>query len=490
MCVGRHLAVTLFTDALFTVPSRSRDEINTSMASARTNAAVLLAMIAWLVHRIRQVGFTAALAEAAGFGEAYENYMHQYVPLFPELFALPLDGWLDDSLNEVLKLHNNTYRSAALMNLVENHGHGVFSLPFLKPDIARRLAQECAHHRVSGQSTSPNSMNELGVVLGPGGLEGLDELLLKPLRSEVLSPLSATLYQEGSRRSSLLGAATPAEEAAAAAAAEHCCSDHHAFVVGYNATTQAGLDMHHDASDVTLNVCLEIDEQLRPRDGGSVQMTVSAEAAALEQETSISSPSAASSTSHSQLQFCGFVGDAAHRRRTVALRHAVGRAVIHLGAHRHGASDVVAGTRHNLILWGRVKSHEGEGVRRAGVAYSRPMRLHPHEQPPHTDCLSWTHDSDFEQFRELPPAAKAAREKRLVEAELMDLASRATEEHIAQLPTDHQPIVRMLRRAALVQRQAEIDEQQQQQQQQQQQNEVVSLSAGLPQTREGFEAVD
>ena len=76
------------------------------MASARTNAAVLLAMIAWLVHRIRQVGFTAALAEAAGFGEAYENYMHQYVPLFPELFALPLDGWLDDSLNEVLKLRN------------------------------------------------------------------------------------------------------------------------------------------------------------------------------------------------------------------------------------------------------------------------------------------------------------------------------------------------------------------------------------------------
>ena len=38
-----------------------------------------------------------------------------------------------------------------------------------------------------------------------------------------------------------------------------------------------------------------------------------------------------------------------------------------------------------------------------------------------------------------------AREKRRASDELLRLAATATDEHIAKLPPDHQPIIRMLR---------------------------------------------
>ena len=75
-------------------------------------------------------------------------------------------------------------------------------------------------------------------------------------------------------------------------------------------------------------------------------------------------------------------------------------------------------------------------------------RIHPLELSPDLDCLSWTHDHDYEDHRPLPPAALALREKRKVEIELMELASRATDEHISKLSPAHQPWVRLLRTAA------------------------------------------
>jgi hypothetical protein len=84
-------------------------------------------------------------------------------------------------------------------------------------------------------------------------------------------------------------------------------------------------------AQVTLNICLQQDEELLAAE----EATAAAEEAAAE----------AAAAHSSQLRFCGFVGDAAHRQRTLTLRHAVGRAVLHLGAHRHGATDVAHGTR-------------------------------------------------------------------------------------------------------------------------------------------------
>ena len=94
---------------------------------------------------------------------------------------------------------------------------------------------------------------------------------------------------------------------------------HHSFVVEYSTAEggDRGLDMHHDASEVTLNVCLG-----REFTGAG-------------------------------LRFCGRFGGAAHRRELCVLRHAKGRAVLHLGRQRHGADALTAGSRVNLIVWAR-----------------------------------------------------------------------------------------------------------------------------------------
>ena len=78
------------------------------------------------------------------------------------------------------------------------------------------------------------------------------------------------------------------------------------------------LDMHHDASEVTLNVCLGRGE-----------------------------------FSASGLRFCGEFGRADHRQSKLQLQHSLGRAVLHLGRHRHGADDIASGERVNLIVWAR-----------------------------------------------------------------------------------------------------------------------------------------
>jgi len=35
------------------------------------------------------------------------------------------------------------------------------------------------------------------------------------------------------------------------------------------------------------------------------------------------------------------------------VNHVIGRGILHLGAHRHGALPIEEGDRHNLILWFR-----------------------------------------------------------------------------------------------------------------------------------------
>ena len=78
------------------------------MASTRVNAAVLLAMLAWFLHRASVIGVLASLAEAAGLADYYEQYLHRYAPLHAHLFSAPIDSWLDDRLNAALRVHNRT----------------------------------------------------------------------------------------------------------------------------------------------------------------------------------------------------------------------------------------------------------------------------------------------------------------------------------------------------------------------------------------------
>ena len=239
------------------------------MASFHTNLAVCIAMLAWLLHRASVVGVGEALAEVFGMEEVYASFRDAYAPLHPELFALRLElqAVVDPLLLEALTLHNATHRASALLDLATSHGSGVFTIPLMRPDFARRLAEEVRHFKANGYiSALPNSMNEHGVVLGADGLDGLDALMQR-LRDLVLSPLSAALYSSEALGMQADGDESSADQQAAAAAAalaataqkvassvgaERCCASHHAFTILYNASEQRGLDMHHDSSDVTL----------------------------------------------------------------------------------------------------------------------------------------------------------------------------------------------------------------------------------------------
>ena len=422
------------------------------MASFRLNAIVSVAVLALFLRRVYDVGFAEAIAEAFGLSELYAHYASAYYPLEPELFrAQPLEYWLDDALAGALMEPNATHRHESLANLVVDHGGGVFSFQLFKDSVARRLAAEVDNFVESGHvSARPNSMNDYGVVLGADGLDGLDEML-QMLVSKVLTEFSAALYGPLIEASAHGATQAAAARAARAVDAPTCCAAQHAFVVRYSEHAQRGLDLHHDASEVTLNVCLE------RREGADERL---ADGAAPVAHAAAAAATAAHAHEPSHLQFCGFVGDAAHRRATLRLRHAVGRAIVHLGAHRHGASELERGTRQNLIVWGR-RQRPAAGADGTPTADDdttdadalAATRLHAHELPADLECLSWTHDADFDDEYEarglaLPPAAVAHRAQRAAQAELFELARRATDAHIAALPEAHRPIVRLLRHAA------------------------------------------
>ena len=138
--------------------------------------------------------------------------------------------------------------------------------------------------------------------------------------------------------------------------------DHHSFIVRYRADEDLGLDMHTDDSDVTFNVC--IGEEF----------------------------------TGATLSFCGMFGSPDHRHHTHTYQHEVGRAILHLGNRRHGADDIQSGRRSNLIVW----SHNNEYRAKGG---NRALEYQQESSEPSLVCLSYTHDRDYEMFKELPTAA-------------------------------------------------------------------------------------
>ena len=374
------------------------------MAGPRMNAAVAALMLSAFIARALHVGVIDAAAEAVGLAnfEWYIRWRESYSPLHPELFYTPLDAWLDPRLLHAL--HNTTHPQAALRALARQDGPGVNSFPLLSPRFCQLLSEELVHFAASGRTVKPpNDMHAYGVALVDVGLSALADSLV----ATVFTPLAAALYVHPAPEAALGSLLPPAVLAAGAVKAESCCSSHHAFAVAYEADAQPGLDMHHDASDVTLNVNLN-----------------------------------STSVEGGALSFCGFVGWPCHRQFSFTYTHEVGRAVMHLGSHRHGVADVSQGFRHNLIVWGR------EGLPRGGgYSPSSGSRRHPAEEAPDERCLSWTHDADYESFLPLPEAGRRRREERAQHDELMALVRDATDDQIARLPESYQPLVRMLKMA-------------------------------------------
>ena len=126
--------------------------------------------------------------------------------------------------------------------------------------------------------------------------------------------------------------------------------------------------VHHDDSDVTLNVCLG-----REFTGAT-------------------------------LSFCGGFGAADHRKHVHTYTHQVGRGIIHLGTHRHGADNIQSGERFSLIVWSTGSYRDSEEYK---ATHGR--NLHGTDKGvPDQICLSYTHDPDYGEY--LPyPSGKAAK---------------------------------------------------------------------------------
>lgn len=265
---------------------------------------------------------------------------------------------------------NTTSCNKDWKRIVTEIGPGIYSFPLFTHEFCDLLVQEVD----SFESTSlpcrrPNTMNRLGLVVNDIGMEPFMTDLVELL----LAPMCRALYPDE----------------VITCALDH----HHSFVVRYQNNdddhhenddekkdtnngssgnsredrgdhdeyNNRGLDMHHDASEATLNVCLGRDDF--PSGG---------------------------------LRFCGRFGDSDHRRASHVYSHSKGRAILHLGRHRHGA-DNIGGTsaeRMNLIVWARNSAYRGAAAFGHVPLDGSPLEKEAGE--PDRLCLSKANDRDYE----------------------------------------------------------------------------------------------
>jgi hypothetical protein len=185
---------------------------------------------------------------------------------------------------------------------------GIYTFDMFTKQFCNSFIEEVALYEASAlPRRRPNTMNNYGLILNDIGMYRL----MSALMEVYLVPLVQLLYYE--------------EPVA------YGLDHHHSFIVQYQrnaavptATVLAGaaptataasaaappgdkgLDMHHDSSEVTVNVCLGKEGF----QGGG-------------------------------LRFCGLAGTSTYRSLQYTLQHVIGRAVVHLGRHRHGADDLL-----------------------------------------------------------------------------------------------------------------------------------------------------
>eukprot|EP00316_Scyphosphaera_apsteinii_P023109 CAMPEP_0119341044 /NCGR_PEP_ID=MMETSP1333-20130426/101524_1 /TAXON_ID=418940 /ORGANISM="Scyphosphaera apsteinii, Strain RCC1455" /LENGTH=598 /DNA_ID=CAMNT_0007352919 /DNA_START=35 /DNA_END=1831 /DNA_ORIENTATION=- len=257
----------------------------------------------------------------------------------------PLERWLAPSFARAFS--EGCGSPDALRAIVNEAAPGIFTFEMLAHDFCDMLLAECEHYEASGMPVvRPNSMNNYGVVLNSIGLEQM----MDRIQQQFVRPLAAALFPLEGRY------------------VDH----HHSFMVQYKASEDVGLDMHTDACDVTLNVCL------------------------------------GKAFTGAGLTFCGLRGSATNeseRRFQYRHTHAPGLAVMHLGHHRHGADDIATGERYNLVMWNK------SSVYRLSRDFMSKYALPPQSNgPPDLVCLSYTHDDDYEDFKPYPEGKRPRRE--------------------------------------------------------------------------------
>lgn len=227
--------------------------------------------------------------------------------------------------------------AAAVRAGLEEVAPGIYSLPFFTSRLCDHLLDELDGYRASGLPIRrPNSMNNYGIIVNEIGLRPA----INALQDRYIQPIASLLY--------------PAEASV--------MDGHHSFMVQYRPDEDLGLDQHTDDSDVTVNVNLG-----REFEGAG-------------------------------LTFCGISGTPSHRHVSVTYQHVKGRAVMHLGAQRHGADEISKGERNNLIIWNWNSAYRAAGGNRA-------RGFVPEDGEPDPQCLSWTHDRDYAAYKPLPSTA-------------------------------------------------------------------------------------
>ena len=185
-----------------------------------------------------------------------------------------------------------------LASLIDSTGAPfVFTFRLFTKNFTEQLLDEIKHHKDSGVPLRrPNGMNRYGAILSELGFDNM----INGLVSELLVPIARHIFP------AFVG---PSE-----------LSENYPFVVCYHPDRDASLSEHTDASTVTVNVCLQ------------------------------------ASDDRNVLYFKEnrFWKRSVHHTEQRHARHIglsePGRAVIHLGQHVHGVSQIDS-PRSNLVVW-------------------------------------------------------------------------------------------------------------------------------------------
>ena len=156
--------------------------------------------------------------------------------------------------------------------------------------------------------------------------------------------------------------------------------------------------MHQDDSEVTVNVCVGLEDAAAgggAADGGG-------------------------GGDDERIAVCGRYGEPRHRAHVLDYAHETGRALVHLGAQRHGARPLARGrarARRNVVLWARSSSLRASRAWAAARAADR----NADDGAPDARCLSYTLDADYlEHAAAYPPGASGTFAERRRVARLVE----------------------------------------------------------------------
>ncbi|KAJ4838970.1 2-oxoglutarate and iron-dependent oxygenase domain-containing protein cp2 [Turnera subulata] len=230
--------------------------------------------------------------------EYRQKIISNYQPLHREIYTMHPTSFFVPSF--IKAISQNTEES--FKSIMSEPCPGVFTFEMLQPRFCQLVLAEVEHFEswvndVKFRIMRPNTMNKYGAVLDDFGLE----TMLDKLMEGFIRPMSKVFFPE-------VGGST--------------LDSHHGFVVEYGKDRDVDLGFHVDDSEVTLNVCLG-----KQFSGG-------------------------------ELYFRGtrcdkHVNTGTQPEEIFDYSHVPGRAVLHLGRHRHGARATTSGHRINLLLWCR-----------------------------------------------------------------------------------------------------------------------------------------